>query len=90
MSANSFTLKWIPSEYDGGSPILEYIVEMKEEKSKEFKKIGSTKGDVTDIPVKYLTKDHGYMFKITSRNIIGTSYPFEPSDIIVAGSRLSK
>lgn len=63
---------------------------MKEEKVGKFKKIGSTKGDVTDIPVKYLEKDHGYMFRITARNAIGISDAYEPSDVIVAGSRLSK
>lgn len=90
MSSNSFTIKWQPPEYDGGSPILEYIIEMRDQKKGEFKKIGSTKGDITDILVKYLEKDHGYFFKITARNTVGVSDPYETSDVIIAGSRLSK
>lgn len=91
MSATSFTLKWVASEFDGGSPIIEYIVEMKETKTmKEFKKVGATKGDVTDYPVNYLEKDHGYQFRITARNCIGLSDPYAPEDLIVAGSRISK
>lgn len=90
MSATSFTLQWQPSENDGGSPILEYIVEIKEAKSKkDFKKIGASKGDVTDLPVNYLEKDHGYKFRITARNAIGVSEPYLPEDVIVAGSRIS-
>lgn len=90
MSATSFTLQWKSSENDGGSPILEYIVEIKEAKSKkEFKKMGATKGDITDIAVNYLEKDHGYMFRITARNAIGISEPYLPEDVIVAGSRIS-
>ena len=80
----------MPSEYDGGSPITEYVVEMKESTSKEFKKIGFTKGDTTFMSVSNLLKDHGYNFKITAKNPIGLSDPFEPSDTIKAGSRISK
>lgn len=90
MTSTSFSIKWQPSASDGGSPILEYIVEIKEASSKTFKKLGSTKGNVTDIAVNYLEKDHGYKFKITARNAIGVSEPFIPEDTVVAGSRLSK
>lgn len=91
MTDTSFTLKWSPSESDGGSSIIEYIVEMKEATSKkEFKKLGATKGDITDIPVNYLEKDHGYKFRITARNSIGTSDPYLPEETIIAGSRISK
>lgn len=89
MSANSFTIKWLPSEFDGGCPIIEYGVEMREEKT-EFRRIGFTKGDVTDMPIKQLQKDHAYFFRITSKNEIGVSDPYEPKEPIVAGSRLSK
>lgn len=90
MTSTSFSIKWQPSASDGGSPILEYIVEIKEASSKNFKKLGSTKGSVTDIAVNYLEKDHGYQFKIIARNAIGVSEPYLPEDTIVAGSRLSK
>lgn len=90
MTSTSFSIKWQPSASDGGSPILEYIVEIKEASSKNFKKLGSTKGSVTDIAVNYLEKDHGYQFKITAKNAIGVSEPYLPEDTVVAGSRLSK
>lgn len=91
MTQTSFSIKWQPSLSDGGSPIIEYIVEMKDVTSKKsYKKVGSTKGDVTEIPVNYLEKEHAYLFKITARNAIGSSEPYIPEQPIVAGSRISK
>lgn len=90
MTATSFTLNWQPSSSDGGSPITEYVVEIKESSEKEFKKYGSTKGQDTYLGINYLIKDHGYNFKIYAKNAIGVSEPFAPTETIVAGSRLSK
>lgn len=91
MTDTSFSIKWQPSESDGGSPIIEYIVEIKDMASKkQFKKIGSTKGGVTEIAVNYLEKDHKYQFRITARNAIGSSEPYIPEETIVAGSRISE
>lgn len=90
MSATSFTLNWQPSLSDGGSPIIEYVVEMKEDNQTEYKKFGATKGAVTYISINYLLKDHGYNFKIYAKNSIGLSEPYVPTETIIAGSRLSK
>lgn len=39
MTKTSFTIKWQPPENDGGTPITEYIVEMKEESKKSWQKV---------------------------------------------------
>lgn len=39
MTKTSFTIKWEPPEDDGGSPITEYIVEMKEASKKSWQKV---------------------------------------------------
>lgn len=88
MTATSFTLKWLPSESDGGSNILEYIVEMKEADKKTFKQIGASKGKLTELPISDLKTDVAYNFKITARNEYGLSEPFIPDEKIVAGQRL--
>jgi len=39
MIKTSFTLKWEPPENDGGSPITDYIIEMKETSRKTWQKV---------------------------------------------------
>lgn len=39
MTKTSFTINWQPPEHDGGSPITEYIIEMKETSSKTWQKV---------------------------------------------------
>lgn len=90
MSATSFTINWQASSSDGGSSIIEYIVEIKESSRRVYKKLGATKGAVTNFAVNYLETGQGYNFKITARNSVGLSEPFLPDDTIIAGSRISK
>ncbi|ERL88522.1 hypothetical protein D910_05908 [Dendroctonus ponderosae] len=89
MTAQSFTIQWQPPENDGNSEILEYIIESKDMKLKrDFKKIGATKGSITDFAVSELKKDHGYKFKIYARNAVGISDPYCPDETVIAGSRI--
>lgn len=90
MTDTSFTIQWQPSESDGGSPIIEYIVEIKESQKKQFKKLASTKAMDTVLSINYLLKGTGYNFRISARNAIGISEPYLPEETITAGSRLSK
>lgn len=39
MTKTSFTISWQPPEYDGGTPIIEYIVDMKETSKTTWKKV---------------------------------------------------
>lgn len=39
MTKTSFTIKWQPPENDGGTPVTEYIIEMKEESKKAWQKV---------------------------------------------------
>lgn len=41
MTKTSFAIKWQPPENDGGTPITEYIVEMKEESKKAWQKVNT-------------------------------------------------
>lgn len=90
MSETSFTLTWKPSEKDGGSRIIEYIIEMRESNKKVFKTLSITPFDLTSIFVQKLVKDQGYHFRITARNKMGTSGPLITDEAIVAGRQISK
>lgn len=90
MTETSFTLTWKPSEKDGGSRILEYIVEMREANKKVWKTLCITTSDQTTAFVQKLVKDQGYHFRICARNKIGTSDPLMTDDKIIAGRQISE
>lgn len=90
MTDTSFTLTWKPSEKDGGSRIIEYIIEIREANKKVWKTLSITPFDETSIFAQKLIKDQGYHFRITARNKIGTSGPLITDEAIVAGRQISK
>lgn len=90
MTDTSFTLTWKPSEKDGGSRIIEYIIEIRESNKKVWKTVSITPFDQTSIFVQKLVKDQGYHFRITARNKMGTSNPLITDEKIIAGRQISK
>lgn len=89
MTSDSLILSWTEPEKDGGSKILDYVVEIKEISEKEWKRVGSTQGNQTYIQVKKLQKNKKYLFKICARNEAGLSLPFIPDDEITIGKQIS-
>lgn len=49
MTETSFTLKWQPPDSDGGSPILEYLLERREAGKKAWQKVISKSHYTLDI-----------------------------------------
>lgn len=91
MNSTSFTLSWEPSENDGGTKIIEYLLEICEiEISSTYTSIGHTEGNVTYMLIKNVEKDKAYKFRIYARNAVGTSEALETDDKIVVGRRLSE
>lgn len=90
MSESSLTLAWRASEKDGGSKIIEYIVEIKETNQETWKRCGTTIGDCTNIHIENLVKDMSYEFRICARNEAGTSTYLETEDKIIVGRKISK
>lgn len=90
MAETSFTLMWQPPLHDGGSKIIDYIVEMKENKKKVWRQVGNTVGNNTSLLIENLVKNEAYDFRIMARNKIGTSLPLMSEESIVAGKKKSK
>lgn len=90
MTNTSFTIKWLSSETDGGTPIIEYIVEIKESANKAWKKAGTTTKDCTYLQLTGLKKGASYDFRIYARNEAGTSDAYIPDDKVTAGKLISK
>lgn len=89
MNDTSFTIKWVPSETDGGAAIIEYIIEMKESTNKAWKKVGTTTKDCTYLQLTGLKKGTSYNFRIYARNEAGTSDAYIPDDKVTAGKLIS-
>ncbi|ESO07595.1 hypothetical protein HELRODRAFT_76196 [Helobdella robusta] len=75
---SSCVVTWSPSSDDGGSPILEYIVEECEKVAGRWKLAGST--TFNRITVTGLKKNSQYAFRVKARNVYGTSEESQASD----------
>ncbi|XP_023931299.1 twitchin isoform X3 [Lingula anatina] len=76
-------LKWNPPKDDGGSPITNYIVEKKDSKSPDWKKVSKfVRG--TEHEVMGLEEGHEYMFRVSAENEYGVSVPLETTKPIIA------
>lgn len=88
MADTSLTLSWLVPEKDGGSPILDYIIEIRETKADTWTQFGTS--TVTHIFVEKLIKDRSYEFRICARNDAGIGPALITEDSIVAGRKISK
>ncbi|XP_059620360.1 titin-like [Phlebotomus argentipes] len=82
------TIIWQASEYDGGSPIIEYIIEIKETNETTYKTVGSTYSECTTLLIENLVKGNVYDVRISARNEIGQSGYLESSQTFTAGQKL--
>lgn len=90
MSDASLVLSWLVPQNDGGSKIIDYIVEIREKTTETWTTVGSTVDNRTNILVEKLRKDVVYKFKICARNEAGISSPLLPDEEIVTGGEASK
>lgn len=74
--------------YNGGTPIIDYIVYRKEPTRKSWVKLGAVAEE--SLSMSDLVLNTSYMFKIIARNKEGNSEPYISEDPIIAGRKLSK
>lgn len=84
---NSVIITWYPSEKNGGSPILDYSVDIKQE-NKKWKHI--TTVTETTAKIQKLTTNNTYQFRICARNEVGTSLPYISDEKVTIGKTLCK
>lgn len=89
MTDDSLVLSWVAPERDGGSKIIEYIVEIKETKT-TWTQVGTSAGNCTNILVTGLIKDSSYEFRICARNEAGCGPWLETEEKIIAGRQISE
>ncbi|XP_074642623.1 twitchin-like [Tubulanus polymorphus] len=82
LTATTCMLKWSSPTDDGGSPIINYIVEMKKPKDKSWTTISTgVTVPFCEYNVHGLTQEIDYIFRVTAENKAGQGKPSEPSDI---------
>jgi len=77
VTRESVTLSWQPPKDDGGSPILSYILERREQGRSMWVKVTSVDADNLSQCVKDLTEGKEYYFRVSAKNEVGISEPFE-------------
>lgn len=76
---------WTPPTKDGGAPIEEYIIEVKDPHSKEWRPIATSKEP--SATVGGLDENKEYQFRVRAKNKAGAGAPSEPCDKIVTMSK---
>lgn len=90
MAKDSLIISWQAPEKDGGSKILDYIIEMREKTKDEWTYVDTTAGNETYIHIKKLKQKTKYTFKICARNEAGVSPPLITDEPIIIGDQISK
>jgi len=80
-------LSWQPPLEDGGSRILHYIIEKKEDFSSKWNKHQQTDTDECEWKVTELTENSKYRFRVRAVNKAGPGAPSEPSEEVTCRSR---
>lgn len=83
--ADRIDIEWTPPSNDGGAPIEKYIVEQKDVKSNDWKKVAEVTD--TNASIKGLKEGEVYQFRVKAVNKAGPGQPSDPSDRQVAKPR---
>ena len=83
---DSATLSWQPPEDDGGTDILSYILERREQGRSMWIKVGKVDGVETKYCVKDLQEGKEYYFRVSAENEVGISEPLEMDTSVVPKS----
>lgn len=89
---SSITLSWTPPDKDGGSPIKGYIIEVHEDGSPDWRRVGPADKlhPSTEITVPDLKEGKKCRFRVYAVNAAGNSEPSAKTTDIVVQDILSK
>ncbi|CAK5074870.1 unnamed protein product [Meloidogyne enterolobii] len=81
-------LKWEPPTEDGGAPIEEYVVEMRDKFSPQWKPVKTVPASAApQASVDGLQEGEEYEFRVVAKNKAGKGQPSDPSDAVIAKDR---
>ncbi|CAJ0936046.1 unnamed protein product, partial [Mesorhabditis belari] len=80
-------LKWTPPKDDGGAPLENYVIEVKDEFSPNWKEIKTVPAGQTEASVNGLKEGEKYTFRIRAKNKAGTGDPSDPTNSVTCKPR---
>ncbi len=84
INSTSMTVEWTAPRSDGGSPIITYIIEVKEQFSTYWRRVNSKEVTVTSFTVSSLKEGNTYEFRVTAENKAGVGKPSQTSQVYTA------
>lgn len=94
VTRNSMTVNWEEPEYDGGSPVTGYWLEMKDTTSKRWKRVNRDPIKAMTLGVSYkvtgLIEGSDYQFRVYAINAAGVGPASPPSDPVTARDPIGK
>lgn len=85
---DSVTLQWDKPADDGGSDIINYIIDKKEVAKRGYSQVAKSMQQT--ITIDGLREEHSYLFQVTAVNDIGKGEPVELVDAVIPKSKFSK
>ncbi|KAI0982140.1 hypothetical protein GJ496_002986, partial [Pomphorhynchus laevis] len=80
----SCNLNWNHPDNDGGSPITGYVIEKQDVLRGDWEEVGTVSANTLSFPVKNLTANKKYAFRVKAKNKINTSEPLAVTSPITA------
>ena len=88
VTANSVSLSWEPPRSDGGSKVIDYIVEKKDAFSIRWTEVGHTHENAFTVPK--LKEGDNVQFRVTAVNKAGPGKPSQSSNTVTIKPSYSK
>lgn len=73
VTEDSISFSWKPSKTDGGSPITNYVLEMRESWKSKWRDCGKTEADTCSFTATRLKDGEEYFFRVCAENAVGQS-----------------
>ena len=83
VTEDSAELEWGPSEHDGGTPILQYSIEIRESRRTMWGRAGVVDAMTTRYLARNLVINYEYTFRIRAINAEGESQPLDGEECVV-------
>ena len=80
ITAEHMMVTWTPPASDGGAPIENYILEMREQGQSKWKRVPKDKSTDLSFPVKGCQVEKAYEFRVIAENKAGEGPPSQPSE----------